>query len=244
MFVAQRYRKRLERLIDQWTRYRAVVLNRMGAPDLTPEEEKGFLRLKGKVAEDMTALTHWLSPGLGHEVQSHIRGIHQLLGRYPSLFADRPLDDTLRGEFERDWHDHFLFFHRLKGIKPTDEAKAARPAAMRGEAFSAVETVHRASGGTRFITVTLRLFFIAVIAALVIRILPWEILRGGPAAGGLRGFIIASGDRVKDTFTGVRPPSLGGVLDPVVEAYGSEVTIILLGGLFLVAGYFIFVRMK
>jgi hypothetical protein len=34
MLEVRRYRKRLDHLINEWTEYRSLVLNRMGAPNL------------------------------------------------------------------------------------------------------------------------------------------------------------------------------------------------------------------
>ena len=103
MLEVRRYRKRLEHLINEWTEYRSLVLNRMGAPNLKNEEEKRFLNLKGKVAEDLTNLTSWLQPSLSQEVQGHLRGITSLMGRYPTLFTSGPLDEQNRADFERSW---------------------------------------------------------------------------------------------------------------------------------------------
>lgn len=247
MFVGRRYRIKLDQLLEKWTEYRGLVINRMGAPDLKGEEEKHFLKLKGKVAEDMTSLSMLTSPNLNQEVQSHLRGISQLMGRYPTLFADRPLDEQLRADFERDWHDHFLFLNRLKGIKPELKARSSRAAAAGTGTFTPVETARKPSGGARMVTVILRLLFLLFLAVLVIRFIPWAELKGGTGGtpgDNFRRFLIAIGDRVKDAFSGTHPISLGGLLDPVVEAYGSEVTLILVAAILLFVGYLIFGRMK
>ena len=247
MFIVRRYRKRLDQLVEKWTEYRGLVINRMGAPDLKGEEEKHFLKLKGKVAEDLTSLSLWLSPNLAQEVQAHLRGINQLLGRYPTLFSDRPLDEQLRADFERDWHDHFLFFNRLKGIKPEPKPRSMRATALGTTSFTTAEAVRKPSGATRLATVIARLLFLLVLGALFVRFIPWERLHDGSGTGagnGLRRFLIVVGDRVKETFSGAQPIHLGGLLDPVVEAYGSEITTILVAVFLLVVGYFIFGRMK
>jgi hypothetical protein len=248
MFEAQRYRRRLQQLIDKWTEYRSLVLNRMGAPNLQNEEEKRFLNLKGKIAEDLTGLSLSLQPSLAQEVQGHMRGITQLMGRYPTLFTDGPLDEQNRAEFERSWHDHFLFFNRLKGIRPDPHARDPRALAAATQVYipPTGQKVHRGSGGAHFVTVFLRLLFVIFIVFLLIRYVPWNRLSTptsatGPKAEGVAGFLTQAGDRTKALLAGVHLP---GFLSPVVEAYGTEVTTILVAVFLIVVAYFIFGRMR
>jgi len=248
MFEAQRYRKRLQHLIDQWTVYRSLCLNRMGAPDLRNEEEKRFLSLKGHIAEDLTGLSLWLQPSLAQEVQGHQRGITALMGRYPTLFTNGPLDEQNRTEFERSWHDHFLFFNRLKGIKPDPHARDPRNLAAASQVYipPTGQKVHKRSAGARFITVFIRLMFIILVVYMLVRYVPWQRLREPttstePNPGGVEGVLMTVGDRVKALLSGMQLPDF---LDPVVAAYGSEVTTILLAAFLLIVAYFIFGRMK
>jgi len=248
MLEVRRYRKRLEHLINEWTEYRSLVLNRMGAPNLKNEEEKRFLNLKGKVAEDLTSLTLLLNPSLSQEVQGHLRGITSLMSRYPTLFTSGPLDEQNRAEFERSWHDHFLFFNRLKGIKPDSHARDPRNLAAAGQAYIPPTThkVHRRSPGARFVTVFLRILFLIFIIFLLVKYVPWQRLgepttSSTPNPGGVQGFLITAGDRTKAMLAGVHLPAF---LNPVVEAYGSEVTTILVAVFLLIVAYFIFGRMK
>ena len=248
MFVVQRYRRRLQKLIDKWAEYRSLVLNRMGASNLQNEEEKRFLNLKGKIAEDLTGLSLTLQPSLAQEVQGHLRGITQLMGRYPTLFTDGPLDEQNRAEFERSWHDHFLFFNRLKGIHPDPHARDPRALAAASQVYipPTGQQGHQRSGGARFVVVFLRLLFVIFIVFVLLRYVPWNRL-GTPTsttsakAGGLEGFLLQAGDRTKAMLAGVHLP---GFLSPVVEAYGSEVTTILVAVFLIVVAYFIFGRMR
>ena len=248
MLEVRRYRKRLEHLINEWTEYRSLVLNRMGAPNLKNEEEKRFLNLKGKVAEDLTNLTSWLQPSLSQEVQGHLRGITSLMGRYPTLFTSGPLDEQNRADFERSWHDHFLFFNRLKGIRPDPHARDPRNMAAATQVYipPSGQKVHKRSAGAHFLTVFLRLLFLIFIIFLLIKYGPWERFNEPtssktPNPGGMQGFLINAGDRVKAVIAGVHLPAF---LNPVVEAYGSEVTTILVAVFLLIVAYFIFGRMK
>jgi hypothetical protein len=248
MLEVRRYRKRLEHLINQWTEYRSLVLNRMGAPNLKNEEEKRFLNLKGKVAEDLTNLTSWLQPSLTQEVQGHLRGITSLMGRYPTLFTSGPLDEQNRTEFERSWHDHFLFFNRLKGIRPDTHGRDPRNMAVATQAYipPVGQKVHKRSAGAHFITIFLRILFLIFVIFILVKYVPWQRLSEPttsttPNPGGMQGFILTAGDRVKAVMAGVHLPAF---LNPVVEAYGSEVTTILVAVFLLIVAYFIFGRMK
>jgi len=248
MLEVRRYRKRLEHLISEWTEYRSLVLNRMGAPNLKNEEEKRFLNLKGRVAEDLTSLTLLLNPSLTQEVTGHLRGINSLMSHYPTLFTSGPLDEQNRAEFERSWHDHFLFFNRLKGIKPDPHAREPRNLAAASQSYipPTGQKVHRRSGGARFVTVFLRLLFLIFIVFLLVKYVPWSRLKeptdsSTPNPGGVQGFLTTAGDRTKALLAGVHLPAF---LNPVVEAYGSEVTTILVAVFLLIVAYFIFGRMK
>src|SRR5262245_19423145 len=248
MLEVHRYRKRLEHLISEWTEYRSLVLNRMGAPNLKNEEEKRFLNLKGKVAEDLTNMTSWLAPSLSQEVQGHLRGITSLMSRYPTLFTSGPLDEQNRAEFERSWHDHFLFFNRLKGIRPDRHGREPRNMAAATQAYipPTGQKVHKRSAGAHFLTVFLRLLFLIFIIFLLMKYVPWQRFKDPttsttPNPGGVQGFLITAGDRVKAVLAGVHLPTF---LNPVVEAYGTEVTTILVAVFLLIIAYFIFGRMK
>jgi hypothetical protein len=248
MLEVRRYRKRLGDLINKWTEYRSLVLNRMGAPNLKNEEEKRFLNLKGKVAEDLTNLTLWLQPSLSQEVQGHLRGITSLMGRYPTLFTSGPLDEQNRAEFERSWHDHFLFFNRLKGIRPDPHARDPRSMAGPTQTYNPPvgHTVHKRSAGAHFITVFLRIVFLIFIIFLLMKYVPWQRFKepttsSTPNPGGVQGFLVDVGDRMKAVIAGVHLPAF---LNPVVEAYGTEVTTILVAVFLLIIAYFIFGRMK
>lgn len=248
MFEVQRYRKHLDHLINRWTTYRSLVLNRMGAADLRNEEEKRFLSLKGHVVEDLTGLGLWLPPAMAQEVQGHQRGITSLMGRYPTLFTDRPLDEENRTEFERSWHDHFLFFNRLKGIKPDRHGREPHALAAASQVYipPTGQKVHKRSAGARFVTVFLRLLFLIFVVFLLVQYVPWQRLTEPttsttPNPGGVEGFLMTAGDRVKAMLAGITLPTF---MNPVTSAYGPEVTIILIAFFLLILAYFIFGRMK
>jgi hypothetical protein len=245
MFTKTRYKSRLDKLIADWTEYRGMVLNRLGAKGVGAAEERRFLQLKGRLAEEITAVTLDLAPGTAQEVHAHLRAIDNLLNRFPSLMAEAALDERVRTEFDRDWHDHFLFFNRLKSVRPQSKGTDPRSAAQRYTSPS--EGVRERTGGARFGIILVRILLLVGLAWAVIRFVPWyRWTGGGPGVhrSGFEGYLAAAITGVRQAAADLKLSTLGGILDPVVEQYGTEATTILVAVLLLAVGYWIFVRMK
>jgi hypothetical protein len=231
----------MDHLIKQWTEYRRLALTRLGAGDVMASEERAFLQIKGKIAEGLAALSMELGQAAAQEAQVHLRAISDLLGRFPTLYADHPLDAGARENFEHNWHDHYLFFNKLKGMqsRPETRDRGRNPALAPGRA------IHTRSGGTRFGVVLLRLFLLVVVVYALVRFIPWHRLGAGSAeAGGFKGFAAETWESVKLAIANFSIPSVGKIFSPAVEEYGPEVTTIMLAVLFLALGYWIFIRMK
>jgi hypothetical protein len=239
----------LEKLIRQWTDYRGLVLTRLGAGDVKPSEERSFLNLKGQLAEALANLTGKLSHTVAQDANSHLRAMNSLLNRYPTLYSDAPLETKAREDFEREWHDHFLFFNKLKGMQGKSDAQETRapgtPLAVGALAVSGAETIHRRTAGARMPTVVLRLAILVGAVWLVVTIIPWHRFgSGAPGASGVsvKGFFSTVWDSMKETAANVNVT--GGFMRPVVDKYGPEATLVLMALLLLALGYIIFVRMK
>jgi hypothetical protein len=239
MFGAYRYRSRLEKLIRQWTDYRGLILTRMGSADVSASEERSFLKLKGQIAEGLASLTGKLSPTVAQDSHAHLRAMNSLLNRFPTLYAEEPISQQVRGEFEREWHDHFLFFNKLKGMGTEPETEDPRHGLPGGRAAEA-KAMHRRSGGARFSTVLLRLLVVVALVWAVVMFVPWHLLRRVESDGGAKGFVVQSWDAVRATFSSMA----GSILDPAVARWGSETTMVLVALFFIAIGYWIFIRMK
>jgi uncharacterized membrane protein YccC len=245
MFAEQRYKSRLDRLIREWVEYRNLVANRHGAPDISPEEENRFLALKGKIAEDVTAVVHNGSGAGLQEMLSHQRSLGEFMTHYPTLAAPNAVSDREREEFEREWHRLFLFLNKLKGMPARKEAKplaaAARPVSMPmprfGPRFSFFGWLFRFA---------VRLAVLVVAAWVVVRYFPWERvgLRPNADAGNLPGSVNQAWDTARHGVSNLHVPTLGGVFQPVVDRYGPEITAVMVGVLFVAIGYWIFIRTK
>ncbi len=245
MFAEQRYKSRLDRLIREWVEYRNLVANRHGAPDVSPEEENRFLALKGKIAEDITAVVH-SGGGAGlQEMLSHQRSLGEFMTRYPTLSAPNVKSDREREEFEREWHRLFLFLNKLKGMPVRKEARpsavAAKPVNMPTLRF-----------GPRFpflgwlFRFVVRLAVLVAAAWVVVRYFPWERvgLKPNAGAGSLPGSVGEAWSTARHGVSNLHVPTLGGVFQPVVERYGPEITAVMVGALFVAIGYWIFIRTK
>lgn len=245
MFAEQRYKSRLDRLIREWVEYRNLVANRHGAPDVSPEEETRFLALKGKIAEDITAVVH-NGAGAGlQEMLSHQRSLGEFMTHYPTLAAPNAKSDREREEFEREWHRLFLFLNKLKGMplrkEPRPPAAAVKPVGMPTLRF-----------GPRFPFIgwlfrfVVRLAVLVAAAWVVVRYFPWERvgLKSHPNSEGLTGTVGRATDTVRHTVSTIHFPTLGGVFQPVVDRYGPEITAVMVGALFVAIGYWIFIRTK
>ena len=242
MFSGHKNKKRAEALIADWVRYREIVATRLGAPDVTPDEERRFLALKGRIVENLTAVVAGVSPrGPGQDVQNHQRGITEFLNRHALLGAEAVPTEAEREEFSREWHRLFLFLNRLKGLLGREIAKAAatRPKPQ------TPPLRWRLSGVGWFVRFALRLALVVAAIWLLAVLLPWERITGARFhPGKITGSLPHSWGGARDAVSGFHLPTLGGVFSPVVERYGPEVTTILVAVLLVAIGYWIFIRMK
>jgi hypothetical protein len=243
MFEGYRDRSRLDRLIKDWTEYRRLALTRLGAGDVSAAEERRFLKLKGKIAESLASLSLDLGQNAAQEAQTHLRAIGDLLSRFPTLLADQPLDPQLKDGFERNWHDHYLFFNKLKGMRGRSETQEAR--AAKGPAPDGVGSIHKRSGGARSGVVLLRFAIVVAVIWILVRFVPWHRLGSISAEeGGLQAFASDAWGSVKEAVGSFSASSIGGVLKPAAEKYGPEATTVMVAVLLIALGYWIFIRMK
>jgi len=240
MLIGNRYKGRLDKLIGQWTEYRQLVLTRMGFETLGPSDERKFLNLKGKIIEGLAALNEQLGFDTAQEAQAHVNAISNLLNRFPTLYTDSPLDNTARAEFEREWHSHFLFLNKLKGLDGSAVTDATQPGTRPKKPKGKV------SRGRRTALVLSQLGIVATLGWLAYRYLPWRRLipqdqERQTNLGDIPAFFASVWDSIVDAFRGF---SLSGSFEPVVASYGPEVTTVLVALLLIALGYWVFVRAR
>lgn len=114
--------RRLDDLIAGWIEYRDRVAAQVARGSATPDEEREFLELKGRIAASLPCLSGAFPPGsLNHELQQHSRGMTELLNRYVRLSGDGAPSESNQGEFVSRWQAHYLYLNKFKGLQ------AARP---------------------------------------------------------------------------------------------------------------------
>jgi len=239
MFAGYRQRGRLERVIRQWTEYRSLVLTRLGGENPSPGDERRFLDLKGKISESLAAMTESFGQELGQEVLPHVEAMIGLLNRYPTLYAEGPLAGAAREDFEREWHSHFLFLNRLKGMDTT-------PTSMDPRAGAAYATVEKRKGGGA-LHILFRLLILVGVIILLVKVVPWgKLVDAAPpeTQQGLRdvGQLL---DGAWDASTStVKGSGVLNVVDPVVDKYGPEAAMVMFALLLVAVGYWVFLRLK
>jgi hypothetical protein len=246
MFSNHNFKKRLEKLIGQWVDYRTLVVTRMGAEDVTPDEERRFLELKGKIAENLAGVAGGMPAGTSQEVHGHQRSLGEFLNRYTNLQVAEPPSPRDREEFEREWHRQYLFLNRLKGV-PSPAGKKNHQSRAKPVAVTPTPGLYRGrSFGGWFVKFVVRLALLVVAIWAIVVLVPWERVSGGRAVSGGRvgGFMSDAWGSAKGAAAGLHVPTLGGFFQPVVSRYGPELTAIMVGVLLVAVGYWIFIRMR
>jgi hypothetical protein len=247
MIARLRHRRRVDRMIRDWTEYRSMVLDRLGTDDLRPEEEGRFLSLKGRLAERAAGLGQEMTGQHAHEITIGQREIVEFLNRHTTLHCDEPLLAPAREAFERDWHRHFLYLNRVRGLRPQ---RKPRPREHRPAAASPPASTYRPrpEGFGRWLAVLLlRLGVLAVVVYAAVRLVPWGAVkaqaeRTDSARAG--GWVASGWQGAKGVARDLGSSSLRDFFAPVVDRYGPELTAIMSGVLLLAVGYWLFIRTK
>jgi len=241
MLDSVRAKARLRRFIKGWVTYRDLVLDCLGKRETTAEQEQRFLKLQARLASQVPWLTSVVPPNLGQEAQRQLTQVTELLSRYRSLRAESLTGQREREEFEREWHEGFIFLNKLTGVQlPGSKQPAKRLGAGVPRGLSQ-HTRRQRGPVVRFLGFLLRVAVVFVAIYLVARGL------------GLRW-------TAEGRFTPVLPESFigwwsgvqGGLGDiwgriaffaqPLIAVYGPTVTIILFAVLLFAIFYWAFLR--
>jgi hypothetical protein len=232
---------KLRDLIRSWVEFRGIVTDSFGAQTVTPEQEDRFLQVKARIARRLPHLTVSATGVLAQEAQKQASLMTELLNRYRTLKHEAPPAQREREEFDRIWHQHFIFLNKMKGA-PRVTART-----YLGHGGAGVPTgmprhrAHRRIPGAGLLGFVIRVGVFALVIYLIGR------------AFGIRW------DQ-SGRFVAEKPQTLGGAgqnvvgglhsvwggfvhfFDPVVLAYGPFLTIVLVVVLLLAVGYWVFVR--
>jgi hypothetical protein len=242
---------RLRSLISYWSEFRELVLQCEGSAEVTPLQEATFLRLKAKIASRLSHLSTGVPSSVAQEAHRHQALMTDLLNRHHTLKVVVPRTDQQKEDFDRAWHQHFIFLNSLRGMHPEPAARKAGSAGARRR-LPAVPTgmptgrvYHQRSYSTArfargFLRLVVQLGILVAILYLLARAfgVRWEaghFTASKPAGASGFGHNLAGGiQSILDFFTGF--------MQPVVASYGLYVTLGLVGVLLLGLGYLFLVR--
>lgn len=231
---------KLRQLIRGWVEFREIVTGSLGAQSVTPEQEERFMRVKAQIASRLPHLATLGSGTMAQEAQKQIGFMTDLLNRYRTLRLDAPPGARDREEFDRIWHQHFIFLNKMKGAQ---RAPAARypghgPGVPTGMPR---HRTRRRLPGLGILGFVFRLGVFALVIYLIGRAFG---IRWDPAG----------------RFVAERPATLGGAgsnvvgglttvwggliqfFNPVIMVYGPFFTVVLIVIFALAVGYWVFIR--
>lgn len=110
-------RLRMRSLLNHWVEFRVLAVSYGGKATITALAEKEFLKLKGKLAVDLEWLNSILPFDHSDDICLKLESIMSMIqdhNQLPHEDAENPWDVE---EFDKIWHDHFIFLNRLKGME-------------------------------------------------------------------------------------------------------------------------------
>ena len=241
MFETFRAARGYHELIRCWIAYRDVIQRLEGAQGVTEDDETRFLGLKAKIAGLLPVLESRAPASMAREAQRRVMLITDLLNRHRTLRRGEPVTDNEREEFERTWHEHYIFLNQLKGVRVAREPKIATRHHREVPTGMPTRGLRRPISGGWFLRFVLRVAVIAVAAYLVGRAFGFRWTEGSHLEFDRPENVSALGDNF---WQAIR--SFGsGIIDfvqPVVASYGLESTIAMVGVLLIALGYMVFIR--
>ncbi len=238
MFDTWRSKWRLRALTECWLRYRELVIQSLKSEYSTPEQENDFLRLKARLAAKLQSLEESLPASAGEESSREIAQITDLLKRHTSPRFKGSGEPWDLEEFDRNWHEHFIFLSKLKGMRLVEER--ARPKRRGAAVPTGIEK--RWLPSSLSLRRPIRFALHAALVVLIIYLL-------GSALGVRTGeggrFIVDNpgsfGNAVQNVLNALA--SLwSGIFGPIAATYGVLGTVMLLAVFLLAVGYWVHLR--
>jgi hypothetical protein len=222
---------------------RDLVRDTAGGIETTTADEERFLALKGQIAREFAYVETRLPGALRLDAVRQGKRMHDSLGRFRTLAGAAKATAPEREAFEAVWQEGFLFLNKVQGVglSPQHEPRASRSSGR--SAGIPRPRMPRPAFGAYLLRFVVQLGILAAILYLIGRTLGIEREPTGqwvfhpPTSFAGVGTNLWEGARSLLGKTGV-------LLTPVVDGYGIEVTIFLLGVLLLSAGYWVFIRSR
>lgn len=132
----------LDRLLQNWDRYRTLVIGSLAASKVSPRQENRFLELKAELAEQIQTLDANVPRSMAYESKRHFEAMAELLKRHVTL-QNRDMGARWEpDDFLNTWHEYFIFLNRLRGTElgsgEGNPSRSPTPAAPAGGSGSRV----------------------------------------------------------------------------------------------------------
>ncbi|MBM3285856.1 MAG: hypothetical protein FJY88_00675 [Candidatus Eisenbacteria bacterium] len=242
MLESCRHWWRLRNLIRSWIEFREIVTKSLGSAEVSAEREDRFLKVKAGIASQLPHILGEAGPGpIAQESQRQVTMMTDLLNRYRTLRSDSAPSAREAEDFERVWHQHFIYLNKLKGTVRRREAAAGLRGTHAVPSGLPRHKIHRRVPGLGLLSFIVRLGIIALVIYLLGRAfgIRWDasgrfVAQPPTTVGGVGGNVAGG---IHSIWSGVL-----GLMSPVVALYGGSLTIILVVVLLLALGYWIFIR--
>ena len=142
-----RTKRRLRRLLLSWEKLGACISSSGTTQELTPDAETAFLRAKIDIARSVGYLK-WLdgAGGIAREADQKEAQFIELLERFPSLHSARSAGEVARRSLYYNWHQLYLFLHKMLGASPYEAQNSAAAVGYRVETMVAPGRIVSAGG--------------------------------------------------------------------------------------------------
>lgn len=241
MLEYYRAKWRLRKLIRCWTEYQETVVQALGDSDTNGRIESRFLSLKAHMAMLLQQLEDSLPASMAAEARREIDSMTNLLKSHRNLGNDAATEQWVRKEFGQLWHEHYIFLNRLLGVRLGHKRQNPNRAAPTAPSGSRKRWAPFTSATRR------RLRLVGTLAVLCVVVVMASWIFGIHHTAG--GRFVVDNDSGFGNFLESALNSAGGVssvvvgfFDPVVDAYGSTWTLIMVGVLLLGSSLWIFAR--
>ncbi|MBU1699081.1 MAG: hypothetical protein KJ970_17080 [Candidatus Eisenbacteria bacterium] len=240
MFEKLATKRRLRNLLSDWLKYRDTLLQFKDSAGLTHKEESDFLELQARIAKQIPFVADAVPNALTQETQAHVGLMTDMLNQKGTLYAGVGMEEKEWSTFEKRWHHVFIFLNKLKGVTLASKDQK-RKSMMRSVSTGIPRGRRMPSNGLKMARVATRLIILAVVLYLL--------ASGVGVNRNEEGKLVAElpssfGDVTNNLWGGVVSISTRSVsfIQPVIDSYGIELTIGLVGILLLGLGYLIFIR--
>jgi len=240
MLEAYRAQARLRQLLRCWVEYRDLVISALSSREVSPEREAHFMELKARIAEMLPGLANSIPAAHAQEGVRHTGQMTELLNRFRSLKIETVSAQREREEFDREWHENFIYLNKLRGMalgKSQTHGAARRAKILTGLPR---QRLRRPSAVARFVGFLVQLGAVVLVLYLAARALGVHRVDGRWVAGWTGG-IAGVWQNLEAGLQSIWSRAAG-LVDPLLMTYGPTLTIVLVGVLLLGIGYWVFIR--